>query len=96
MSAYLVFDIDIHDRAAYAEYVRLAGPTVALYGGKVLALSDAVESLEGEWKPKRVVIIEFDDATKARDWMSSPEYGKAKPIRHRTAGASVVIVPGLK
>lgn len=95
MSAYLVFDIDIHDRDAYQEYVRLAGPTVAQHGGRVLALSDAVEPLEGDWRPKRVVIIEFADAAKAKAWAESPEYGKAKPIRHRTARANVVVVPGL-
>jgi uncharacterized protein (DUF1330 family) len=96
MSAYLVFDIDIHDRDAYAEYVKLAGPSVAQYGGRVLALTEAIEKLEGDWDPKRVVIIAFDDAGKAKAWMNSPEYGKAKPIRHRTAKASVVLVPGLK
>jgi uncharacterized protein (DUF1330 family) len=95
MPAYLVFDIDIHDRPAYAEYVKLAGPSVAQYGGRVLALTEDIEKLEGDWDPKRVVIIAFDDAARARAWMNSPEYGRAKPIRHRTARASVILVPGL-
>lgn len=96
MSAYLVFDIDVKDPEAYKEYVRLARPTVAQFGGRVLALSDDVENLEGDWNPRRVVIIEFADAAAARAWVESPDYGRAKPIRHRTAKSSVVIVPGLK
>ena len=96
MSAYLVFDIDVKDPEAYKEYVRLARPTVAQYGGRVLALSDHVESLEGEWNPRRVVIIEFDSTDAARAWTDSPDYGRAKPIRHRTAKSNVVVVPGLK
>lgn len=96
MSAYLVFDIDVKDPEAYKEYVRLARPTVAQFGGRVLALSDDVENLEGDWNPRRVVIIEFADAAAAKAWVESPDYGRAKPIRHRTATSSVVIVPGLK
>lgn len=95
MSAYIVFDIDVQDPEAYKEYVRLARPSVAQYGGKVLALSDAVAPVEGDWTPRRIVIIEFADAARARAWMDSPEYGLAKPIRHRTARARVVVVPGL-
>lgn len=95
MSAYIVFDIDVQDPEAYREYVRLARPSVAQYGGKVLALSDAAEAVEGDWQPRRIVIIEFADAGSARAWLDSPEYGQAKPIRHRTARARVVVVPGL-
>ncbi len=96
MSAYLVFDIDVKDPEAYKEYVRIARPTVAQFGGRVLALSDDVENLEGAWNPRRVVIIEFDNADAAKAWVNSPDYGRAKPIRHRTAQSNVVIVPGLK
>jgi uncharacterized protein (DUF1330 family) len=95
MPAYLVFDIDITDRNEFDKYVSLAKPTLAAFGAKIPAIADAPDVLEGEWSPPRVVIIEFESSEQARRWMSSPEYAKAKPMRHKSAKTNLVMVPGL-
>jgi uncharacterized protein (DUF1330 family) len=95
MAAYIVFDIDIHDPSGYEEYRKLGAPTLAQYGGRFLARGGAAEGLEGAWSPKRLVILEFDSAERAKAWHASPDYERAKAIRRRTARSEAILVQGL-
>jgi uncharacterized protein (DUF1330 family) len=54
MPAYVIVNIKVHDADAYREYVRLAPPTVAGYGGRYLARAGHTEVLEGDWTPSRL------------------------------------------
>ncbi len=51
--------------------------------------------LEGDWKPNRVVILEFDSVEKARAWWNSEEYTRARKIRHEASTGSMLILDGL-
>lgn len=95
MSAYVIFDIDVHDGEGYQAYRQLGAPTVAQYGGRFVVRGGAAENLEGAWTPKRVVVIEFDTIDGARAWYHSPEYQAAKAVRERTANTIGVIVEGV-
>jgi len=88
MPAYLISQIDVHDPVGYEEYRRLVGPSLAKYGGKI-------DVLEGDWKPRRVVICEFESLERARQWYDSPEYGPAMAIRQKTSDARIIVVDGL-
>ncbi|HYT78746.1 MAG TPA: DUF1330 domain-containing protein [Actinomycetota bacterium] len=85
----------MHDPDAYREYVRLAPPTVAAYGGRYLARAGHTQVLEGDWTPSRLVILEFDSVARAKDWLDSPEYGAVKHLRHRNATSDMVVIEGL-
>ena len=95
MPAYIVFDIDIHDPHAYEEYRRLGAPTLAPYGGRFLARGGAAQTLEGDWSPKRVVVLEFDSTEQAQAWYQSTEYQTAKAFRDRSAHSIGIMVEGL-
>lgn len=95
MSAFVIVDIAITDPVGYQEYKKLAAPTVALYGGKYLARGGHAESLEGEWVPNRLVILEFDSLERAKQWLNSPEYGGPRQLRHKTARTNMVVVEGV-
>lgn len=95
MPAYVVVDIEIRDAATYEEYRRLAPPSIAAYGGRYVARGGATTTLEGEWRPTRLVILEFPTAEQARAWWSSPEYAAAKALRQSCASADMVLVEGL-
>ena len=41
----------------------------------------ATAGLEGGWQPKRLVVIEFDDADRAKAWHGSEIYAPAKALR---------------
>jgi uncharacterized protein (DUF1330 family) len=94
MAAYLISTIDITDPAGYEEYKKLVPPALARYGGKFVVRGGNIEYKEGEWRPKRVVVVEFETMDKARTFYESPEYAPAKQIRLRTSIGSVLFVEG--
>jgi len=96
MSAYVIVDIEVTDPLGYEEYKRLAAPTVAQYGGKYLARGGATEVLEGDWQPRRLVILEFENVERAKAWLNSEEYHPARQLRHRYARSNMIVVAGVE
>lgn len=94
MAAYMIFDIEVHDPEQYGEYRKLATPTVAQYGGRYIVRGGEAQALEGEWEPKRVVVLQFDSREQALAWYGSTEYEPAKAIRERAATSKAIIVEG--
>jgi len=95
MSAYVIVDVNVTDPVAYEEYRKQAPASIALYGGRYLARAGRTEVLEGDWTPRRLVILEFPTLDRAREWLNSPEYGAIKHLRHRFAKSNMVVIEGL-
>lgn len=95
MAAYAIFDIDVTDPAGYEEYKKLGPASVKAYGGKYRVVGGRIEVMEGDWNPKRVVVLEFDSAARATEWLNSPEYREARRLRHKTARSNVIVVEGV-
>jgi uncharacterized protein (DUF1330 family) len=95
MPAYLISTIEIHDPHGYEEYKKLVPPVLDKYGGRFVVRGGAIEYKEGDWRPKRVVVVEFESMDKARAFYDSPEYTRAKRIRQRTSAGSVLFVEGI-
>ncbi len=90
MSALLVADIDVRDAAAYARY-RTANPEIVRkFGGRYLAVGGEVRVLEGDWLPRRTVIIEFPDIAAIQAFYESPEYAEIRGIRWQSADTRLV------
>jgi len=95
LTAYVIVDIEVTNPDGYKEYKKLSPPAVAAYGGKFVARGGRTEVLEGNWKPNRLVILQFDSVEKAKAWLDSPEYGEAKSLRHQYARSNMVVVDGV-
>jgi uncharacterized protein (DUF1330 family) len=95
MPAYIIVEIDILDPVGYEEYKNLAGATVEKYGGKYIVRGGRTEVLEGNWKPKRIVVLQFESAERAKEWLNSEEYRKPRKMRHRTARTNMILVEGM-
>jgi uncharacterized protein (DUF1330 family) len=95
LSAYVIANVTVKDPARYEDYRRLVTPTVEKFGGRFVARGGAIEVLEGEWRPSRLVILEFPSMDRAREWWSSPEYSEAKAIRQATSEGTLVILEGV-
>lgn len=74
MSVYFIAQYAVNDPGTYAEYQQGAGPTLAQYGGELVAFDVAAETMEGTAPGPQTVIIRFDSAEKARTWYNSREY----------------------
>lgn len=95
MAAYIILDIDVKDKKLYEEYKKQGAPTIMLYGGKPLVRGGKTRVLEGDWQPRRLVMLEFAGIDEAKRWWNSPEYNKAKSLRHKAADTNVVLLEGL-
>ena len=85
MTAYLLIDLNITDRAGFGEYPPKAWPLIQKHGGKVTHRISKFEAMEGDWAPRRMVIIEFPSKDLARAFLEDPDYKPIKAIRLRTA-----------
>ena len=94
MAAYLVVDIEVRDQEAYEEYRKLAPASLLPYEGKFIVRGGATETLEGDWQPGRIVVIEFPTAERAKAWRSSVDYRDAKAKRQRSASTQMILVEG--
>jgi uncharacterized protein (DUF1330 family) len=70
-----------------AEYGKLARDSIARYGGKILA-AGPTETVEGDWTPNRLALIEFDSMDKLKTGYDSSEYQAALPLRLRSAATT--------
>jgi uncharacterized protein (DUF1330 family) len=95
MAAYIVVEVDVRDAVRYEDYKRLVPPTLEQYGGRFLVRGGAAETLEGDWAPGRVVILEFPSAEQARQWWGSTAYAPAKELRQATAHTRMILVEGV-
>lgn len=66
MPAYIIVEISIHDPKGYEEYKKLAPASIAASGGEFLIRGGKTETLEGDWTPERIVVVEFPDMETAK------------------------------
>jgi uncharacterized protein (DUF1330 family) len=95
MPAYVIVEIDVIDPVGYEEYKQLASATVKKYSGKYIVRGGQTEVLEGNWKPKRIVVLEFESAERAKAWLNCEEYREPRKMRHRTARTNMILVEGI-
>jgi uncharacterized protein (DUF1330 family) len=94
MAAYVIAEVEVTDAAVYENYRKMVPATIAKYGGRFLVRGGAVETKEGGWQPKRLVVLEFASMDQARKWYHSPEYAPALALRQRAARSKVLLVEG--
>jgi len=95
MAAYVINDMEVLDPQGLEDYKKLSPPTVAQYGGKFLARGGAMKKLEGDWQPKRLVILEFPSLEQAEAWINSPEYATPRKMRQKASRSNIVVVEGV-
>lgn len=96
MAAYVIADVDVRDPVRYEDYRKMVLPTITAYGGRFLARGGTVDTLEGPWRPKRLVIVEFPSVERAKAWWGSPEYAEARALRQATSHGSLIVIQGVQ
>jgi uncharacterized protein (DUF1330 family) len=94
MPGYVVVEIDVKDPAAYEGYKALSTRAVEAFGGRFVVRGGACETLEGDWRPKRFVILEFPSVGRAKEWWASDLYRPAREIREKSAATRMIVVEG--
>lgn len=94
MAAYLIGEIDVTNSAGYDEYRRQVPATIAKYGGRFVVRGGASEALEGDWAPKRVVVLEFPTMDALKRWYHSADYKPLIALRQANAAGKLIAVEG--
>ena len=94
MSVYLIAKITIHDRDAYSKYEEGFMDIFSLYKGRVLAVDEAPETLEGEWACTRTVLAKFPHKEEAMSWYESDAYQALAQHRFAASDGSIVAING--
>ena len=95
MPAYVIAHIDVKDAERYKDYIQMSPVSIGKFGGKFIARGGKVEVFEGDWQPKRLVLLEFPTADAARQWYQSDDYAAAKALRQDTSTGDLVMVEGI-
>jgi uncharacterized protein (DUF1330 family) len=95
MAAYVIVDLEVTDPARYDEYRQRVPATLAAYGGRFLVRGGALEVVEGNWRPRRLVVLEFPSLAQARRWYDSAEYREPKAMRLSASKANMILVEGV-
>lgn len=95
MAAYFIGEHKITDPAKYEQYLRQVAPMIERCGGRYLTRVGNHKVLEGEWKPNRVVIIEFPDMTALNAWYHSPEYQPLIALRQSASADVLIAIEGV-
>jgi len=95
MAAYVIANIEVTDAALYDEYRKGVAATVAAHGGRFLARGGAHKVYEGDWQPRRIVLLEFPSVAAWERFYNGPTYQSLKHIRDACSSARLVSVEGL-
>jgi uncharacterized protein (DUF1330 family) len=95
MPAYVIAEMEIHDPEQYDHYRAAVPATLEAYGGRFAVRGGEHAVFEGDWRPPRLVILEFDDLAAAKRWYESPEYSEARQLREGAATLRMVAVEGV-
>ena len=95
MPAFIIVDVKITNPGDYEEYKKLTPASIAAYQGSFVVRGGTTETLEGDWLPERIVVLQFPDSDRARQWWNSREYAGAKLIRQRAAFTRMILVDGV-
>ena len=95
MSAYAILDLKIFDKEKLKEYKNVAPEIIKKFGGKIIIRGGKSNTVEGNWKPERIVMIEFPNYETANDWWNSNQYKVTIELRKKGANTNVLIIDGV-
>lgn len=97
MKCYFVITtyIEKENRGLYEDYIREVKPIVEQFGGKYLVRTEDIVHLSEDWKPDRVIVIEFLSQEQLQACFSSEKYQKIKSKRENSVKSMAIIVNGV-
>ena len=94
-SAYIIANVTVTNPEQYEAYKKLSTIAMQTHNAELCARGGAVEVLEGDWSPTRVVVLKFPSMQSARDYYDSVEYTAAIEARQGAALMRMIVVEGV-
>jgi len=96
MSAYAIMDLEVHDIEAYLAYQQALRPLLDAAGARYLARGGPFRVLDGDYQPRRLVLMEFPDFDALEDFFEGEPYLALEPRRRACSAARILAVQGLE
>lgn len=94
MKAYLVLDFSVSDLPGFLPYVDAIPAFIEKHGARYIVRGVEPMVMEGDWRPERMVILEFPSRGNAEAFLNDPEAQALFARRHRTTDSKLVLVEG--
>ncbi|HNH35636.1 MAG TPA: DUF1330 domain-containing protein, partial [Rhodocyclaceae bacterium] len=85
----------IRDPARYQEFMAGVKPALEAAGARYLARGGSHQVHEGDWQPRRIVILEFPTMAAWESFYQGPVYQGLKAVRDGCSSARLVSVEGV-
>jgi uncharacterized protein (DUF1330 family) len=95
MAAYIIADVSVTDADQMAKYREWSTQAIQEHGAEVLVRGGAIEVLEGDWSPQRMVVLKFAHRAAARAYYESGTYTHARTVREGAGVIDMVVVDGV-
>ncbi len=94
MKAYLVLELAINDFDRFRPYIAEIPAFITKHSGKYIVRGVQPTTIEGDWRPERLVIIEFPGREMAEAFLGDPAIQDLFELRHATTTSRLVLVDG--
>jgi uncharacterized protein (DUF1330 family) len=94
MKAYLVLDLSVNDIAGFKRYIAEIPAFIARHSGRYIVRGVEPTTIEGDWAPERLVIIEFPEREKAQAFLDDPDAQDLFKLRHTTTTSKLLLADG--
>ncbi len=95
MAGYAIISVEVKDEAAYKSILEQVPAIVEAHGGRYLVRGGAAEVIRGDWRPDRLVVLEFDSVAQAKRWQEAADYADLREKLNQATNTNVVIVEGV-
>ncbi len=95
MAGYAIISVEVKDEAAYNSVLDQVPAIVAAHGGRYLVQGGAAEVIRGDWRPDRLVVLEFDSVEQAKRWQEADDYADVREKLNQATDTQIVIVEGV-
>jgi uncharacterized protein (DUF1330 family) len=94
MSAYVVMDVEIFDIEQYMQFMQRVRPLIEQWGGRYLARGGEFRVYEGDYEPRRLVLLEFPSMDEWDRFYLSDAFQTLKPLRDQCSHSRLIAVTG--
>ncbi len=94
MAAYVIIEVQVVDAEVYKQYVEQVREVVENHGGRYRVRGGTVTPMSGDWRPERMIVIEFASVDQVQACFRSEAYGKVAPLRTQSTISRAIVVEG--
>jgi uncharacterized protein (DUF1330 family) len=93
---YLLVEFEVTEPDVFATYATGVPEraNIGNHGGHYLVRATHPEMLEGNPRPSRTVIIEFENRDRLLEWYNSPAYQELSVIRRKSSNCTMMVLNG--